>query len=866
MPRILLIDDDDVFAAQFALYAELSDWAQARVDGQSTVLLPEKLYPAPDLVIMDYHLNGCVTAQDWLDELDRAGYCGKILLLTGAEQTLEIQHTHLEKAFKPFELSKLPRYFPSRDTPQTQAQLATVTRETSSVPPKIPQHILNLLSSELPLALSVHHISVGGRYAEPEWHNKYYSNNPLDQTSKRHLMSLVYTLQNNQEKTARRTDWDNKKRQWLHLRLYALPYNRYWFSREWGGENGESPNFFHTAKGLSAFLAELAVSLRNWGITRLRFYHAHDFFDDAAYKGNPERDYLLAPYFQRGDGFIGNTTEEEWKKHWIRLDNYNPFNLPACHWYSAELKTNNNRPEKQDACKELGWGAMGVTRVEVPISTTRERPLGLLTFDRRYDHIDGAQDATKYAWLKPYIDRAGDDTPFSKISHDEIVTMTGFMGHVIGELRERCEQLRRDQLRKLHEEISNGIQKATQKTASPSGSIKQILTHLMAQWANIDGYEGENAVKTKYQRKAKGILAWYFVKREEVGGLRGLGGYGNIADKIEGVLLPDVPLTDTVFNSPSTKDRGYTVQTFQDWLKEHPNAWLPNTLAIHNESQNIEADNQAIQSWFALPVDTSDQHYLMIIHAGRKNYFTTRRTKLFKSVALRMRPFLLWLVAEESRTWFYRSLSHELRAPLDAALQYANAIPNGDKLPDYVRYMRSLIDNVSHLNQPNALNERDRQKTTTLREGWDIKAMLETLYSTKAIVIHSAFDDEILAVPSAVLRQVLFNLLGNACKFAYQRSPAPIQATVRKKENQLLCAIRNPIRADERMTAAELKLIFNPNFRASNVGTTSGSGIGLSVVRNLCQQTKMDCRPEMPAQENGIWYQTFTLSIPLEEK
>lgn len=439
-PRILLIDDDDVFAAQFALYAELSDWTQERLDGQSTALLGGKWSPAPDLVVLDYHLNSLVTAQDWVNELDKAGYRGKILLLTGAEQTDEIHHPSLEKATKPFELSKLPSYFPVSNTPQTQTPLAITTQETESVTQKIPFDIQNLISSQLPLALSVHHIPLGGRYDKPDWHNKLYKQYPLDPTSKRHFMSLVYTLQTCKEKKARRTDWDNKKQQWLHLRLYALPNNRYWFAREWGGENGQSPNFFHTTKQLSDFLAELAKSLRNWGITRLRFYHAHEFFDDSACTNKAKRDYLLAPYFQCGDGFFDKSMViSEWKAHWFHNQGKDPFNLAKSRWFRKDLKKDTVNNQKKDACKELGWGVMGVTRVEIPIqgqvrTDGTKRTLGLLTFDRRYDHIEGAQDTKNYAWLKPYIDRAGDDTPFSEISNAELATMKEFMQHVIGEL------------------------------------------------------------------------------------------------------------------------------------------------------------------------------------------------------------------------------------------------------------------------------------------------------------------------------------------------------------------------------------------------------------------------------------------------
>jgi signal transduction histidine kinase len=106
-----------------------------------------------------------------------------------------------------------------------------------------------------------------------------------------------------------------------------------------------------------------------------------------------------------------------------------------------------------------------------------------------------------------------------------------------------------------------------------------------------------------------------------------------------------------------------------------------------------------------------------------------------------------------------------------------------------------------------------------------------------------------------VVELILSNLVYNAIKYSPENSTIHIGITQNKK-NTIFIVKDNGIGIPQK----EQKYVFNPYFRAENVLTTQGTGIGLSIVKSHLENLGGTIR--FKSKENiGT---TFTITIPNE--
>jgi signal transduction histidine kinase len=86
-------------------------------------------------------------------------------------------------------------------------------------------------------------------------------------------------------------------------------------------------------------------------------------------------------------------------------------------------------------------------------------------------------------------------------------------------------------------------------------------------------------------------------------------------------------------------------------------------------------------------------------------------------------------------------------------------------------------------------------------------------------------QDVVIEAPEAVLSVAIGNLLGNACKYTV--------------EGEICCRIeQNRIAIEDTgpgLSTEDAERLFERGYRGSSVGNTTGGGIGLSIVRRLCE-------------------------------
>jgi signal transduction histidine kinase len=182
---------------------------------------------------------------------------------------------------------------------------------------------------------------------------------------------------------------------------------------------------------------------------------------------------------------------------------------------------------------------------------------------------------------------------------------------------------------------------------------------------------------------------------------------------------------------------------------------------------------------------------------------------------------------------FNADVSHELRTPL-AVIRGAAELMQAN--PDVAPKTRQRLDRIERAARQCAdlttallllsRNERGTGRTELCRV---CQALIEdnrAQLGGKPVTISLAGrTDVFVEAPEAVIAVALGNLLGNACKYTQEG-----EVRVVVEDGSVLIEDSGPGLSEE--DAAKL---FERGYRGSGAGGTSGGGIGLSIVRRLCE-------------------------------
>ncbi|HTT68939.1 MAG TPA: GAF domain-containing protein, partial [Gemmatimonadales bacterium] len=230
--------------------------------------------------------------------------------------------------------------------------------------------------------------------------------------------------------------------------------------------------------------------------------------------------------------------------------------------------------------------------------------------------------------------------------------------------------------------------------------------------------------------------------------------------------------------------------------------------------------------------------------------------------------------ASSAKSQFLASMSHELRTPLNAIIGYSEMLqeevaelgqtaltPDLEKIHTAGRHLLALINDILDLSKIEA------GKTELYLETFDVRQMLQDVATTvqplveknaNRLVVEGAGELGTMRSDLTKMRQVLLNLLSNACKFT--KGGTITLAAAREGENGAgdRCVFRV---ADSGigMTAAQLAKLFQAfaQAEASTARNYGGTGLGLAISRRFCQLMGGDITV---ASEPGRG-STFTVSL-----
>ena len=243
--------------------------------------------------------------------------------------------------------------------------------------------------------------------------------------------------------------------------------------------------------------------------------------------------------------------------------------------------------------------------------------------------------------------------------------------------------------------------------------------------------------------------------------------------------------------------------------------------------------------------------------------------------------------AEEAniiKSQFMANMSHELRTPLNAIIGYSDILIDDmtdealdcGKCPDDISMINDVIK-IKHagqhllglINDVLDISKIEAGKMTVFRENFyvfhiidDIVAVIEPLAKDNCneLEVHTQEDLGMLYSDRMKVRQILLNLLSNACKFT---KDGTISIEVFKIQNQQADWMQFRI-ADTGigMTPEQLSKIFAA-FTQADASTTrkyGGTGLGLAISKRFAKLLGGDISVESAVNEGT----TFILSLPIE--
>ncbi len=232
--------------------------------------------------------------------------------------------------------------------------------------------------------------------------------------------------------------------------------------------------------------------------------------------------------------------------------------------------------------------------------------------------------------------------------------------------------------------------------------------------------------------------------------------------------------------------------------------------------------------------------------------------------------------ANSAKSQFLASMSHELRTPLNAIIGYSEMLQEEvqdmgelslatdlQKIHTAGRHLLSLINNVLDLSKIEA------GKMEVYSETFDVRQMIDDVVTTVHPLVERNGNTLAVAAGTALgsmhsdltkVRQLLLNLLSNACKFTEQGTITLAVERIARDDQPGEAMMFRVTDTGIGMTPDQMDRLFEA-FSQAEASTTSkfgGTGLGLAITRRFCHMMGGDVEVESSRGSGS----TFTIRLP----
>ena len=198
--------------------------------------------------------------------------------------------------------------------------------------------------------------------------------------------------------------------------------------------------------------------------------------------------------------------------------------------------------------------------------------------------------------------------------------------------------------------------------------------------------------------------------------------------------------------------------------------------------------------------------------------------------------------AEKTRSYFFSSVSHDIRTPLNAIIGFSELLQAGGVPPEEEKQALKMIVTsgktlLQLVNDVLDLSQMDLGKLEFRLEPIDVGELLRDLLPMFRQMMKEKGQTVVMEIPELPLlmldphrfRQLMFNLIGNAVKYA---GPCTISVSLAYAGGKLKLTVADNGRG---VSAEKAKLLMQPFVQADIKNRSDGSGLGLAICRRLLE-------------------------------
>jgi len=233
--------------------------------------------------------------------------------------------------------------------------------------------------------------------------------------------------------------------------------------------------------------------------------------------------------------------------------------------------------------------------------------------------------------------------------------------------------------------------------------------------------------------------------------------------------------------------------------------------------------------------------------------------------------------ANQAKSAFLANMSHELRTPLNAIIGYSELVLEDcseNKHSMYIADLLNIRNSATHLltliNDVLDLSKIEAGKMEVQVNIVEFRRFLDDIAITidplaqkrnNTLTVMSSVDRKYVEIDSLKLKQVLINLLGNACKFT-DNGKISLIVDEEQKSDQTKQLVFRVIDNGIGIRAETLAILFQPFTQEEQnyIRHYSGTGLGLSISKRLCELMGGSISVK---SQHGVGSQ-FTVRIPLQ--